>query len=68
MIESGIKPPKARSWEPRLTDEMKAVQAGHSFVCNARTAACFKAYGVAHLWTTRQEKIGEDQIRVWRIS
>lgn len=67
-IETGIQPPPERGREVRVTDAMKRMLPGQSFVCDEATAKSFRQYGYYHGWGTRQLLMADGMLRMWRIS
>lgn len=67
-IETGIAPPPERGREVRVTDAVRAMKPGDSFVCDEATAKSFRQFGYYHGWGTRQQTLRDGVLRVWRIS
>ncbi len=63
-----VPPPPARKREKRLTDELKALPVGGSFVGDAATASCYIAFARHHKFTAAQEKQPDGRVRVWRTA
>lgn len=58
--------PLQRIYRRRVSEEMKSMQPGQSFVCDYPTAQSFKMFAKYHQWESCQQRIDENQIRVWR--
>lgn len=68
QIESGIVPPRIRMHRRRLSDGVKKMEVGQSFVCDLRTLEAFRGFCRYWGWESRQQKIDESQFRVWRTA
>jgi hypothetical protein len=67
-IESNIAPPPVRVHQKRITDEIRAMKPGDSFVCDSGMLSAFKVWARYQGWEPRQQKLGDDSYRVWRVS
>lgn len=63
-----VPPPPPRVKIPRLTDKMKSLPPGSSFVSDYETVRCFRAWCYYNGLQSRIAKVGETTWRVWRIT
>jgi hypothetical protein len=68
QIESGIEPPAKQVKIPRLTDAVRAMTPGQSFLCDEPTAKSFRQFGAYHRWEVREQKQADGSFRMWRVS
>lgn len=69
MIDvSPVPAPRPKRMRRRLTEELKGIPVGGSFVADAATAQCYIAYARYHKLTAVQEKQSDGKVRIWRIA
>jgi hypothetical protein len=60
--------PSPRNHTRRLTDELKSLPVGGSFVADHDTARCYCAWALYNGYKTTRQMLAPGKIRVWRLS
>ncbi len=60
--------PAPRSKEKRLTDELKAMPAGGSFVADDLTARAYAEYARGHGFKVVRKMLPDGRVRIWRTA
>jgi hypothetical protein len=67
-IETGIAPPLRNKWTIRLTEEMKSISVGQSFVGDKATVGAFRSFASYRKWKAQVQKLADGNFRAWRIT
>lgn len=62
-----IAPPAPRTRVYRLTEALKALNVGESFLADAATVKCYLAYARKKKFKVVQKQIEANSVRVWRL-
>ena len=67
-IITDSEPPPERNYAARLTDELKNIQPGSSFISDSDTVKAFRTYARNQGWDVRQKTLPSSMVQCWRVS
>jgi hypothetical protein len=67
-IETGIEPPLKNKWTTRITQEVKSMSVGQSFVGDKATVGAFRSFAYYRKWKAQVRKLADGNFRAWRIT
>jgi hypothetical protein len=60
-------PPAEKNYLRRVTDEIKALEVGQSFICDQETARCFVMWAKYNGKKATTKKLEDNKYQAWRI-